>query len=71
MLTKIKDFQIEKMEDQGMDDATIEKSMEMIGKFMSAEMIPVWSVLGMLFIGFILSLIVSLFTKKANPTLEI
>ena len=47
------------------------KRMKITDKFMSAEMIPVWSVLGMLFIGFILSLIVSLFTKKANPTLEV
>jgi hypothetical protein len=71
MLTKIKDLQIEKMEEQGMDDAQIEQAMEIAGKFMSAEMIPVWAILGMLFIGFILSLIVSLFTKKANPTLEV
>lgn len=71
MLTKIKDLQIEKMEEQGMDDAQIEQTMAIAGKFTSAEMIPVWAILGMLFIGFILSLIVSLFTKKANPTLEI
>lgn len=71
MLTKIKDLQIEKMEEQGMDDAQIEQAMKIAGKFMSAEMIPVWAIVGMLFIGFILSLIVSLFTKKANPTLEV
>jgi hypothetical protein len=71
MLTKIKDLQIEKMEEQGLDDAQIEQAMEIAGKFMSAEMIPVWAILGMLFIGFILSLIVSLFTKNANPTLEV
>ena len=71
MLTKIKDLQIEKMEEQGMDDAQIEQAMEIAGKLMSAEMIPVWAILGMLFIGFILSLIVSLFTKNANPTLEV
>ena len=71
MLTKIKDMQIEKMEEQGLDDAQIEQAMEIAGKFMSAEMIPVWAILGMLFIGFILSLIVSIFTKKANPTLEV
>ena len=71
MLTKIKDLQIEKMEEQGLDDAQIEQAMEIAGKFMSAEMIPVWAILGMLFIGFILSLIVSIFTKKANPTLEV
>ena len=71
MLAKIKDLQIEEMEARGMDDAQIEQAMEIAGKFTSAEMIPVWAVLGMVFIGFILSLIVSLFTKKANPTLEV
>lgn len=71
MLTKIKDLQIEKLEEQGMDDATIEKTMEITGKLMSAEMIPVWAIVAMLFFGFILSLIVSLFTKKANPALDI
>jgi hypothetical protein len=71
MLTKIKDLQIEKMEEQGLDDAQIEQAMEIAGKFMSAEMIPVWAILGTLFFGFILSLIVSLFTKNANPNLEV
>lgn len=71
MLTDIRDLQIEKLEEQGMDDAQIEQTMEIAGKFMSAEMIPVWGIVGMLFIGFILSLIVSLFTKKSNPNLEV
>jgi hypothetical protein len=71
MLTKIADMQIEKMEEQGLDDAQIEQAMKITGKLMSAEMMPVWSIVGMLFFGFILSLIVSLFTKKANPTLEV
>ena len=69
MLTKLADMQIEQLEKQGMDDAQIEQAMKIAGKFMTAEMIPVWAILGTLFVGFILSLIVSLFTKKANPTL--
>lgn len=71
MLTKIRDLQIEKMEEQGMDDAAIEKAMGFAEKLMSAEMIPVWTIVGMLFFGFIISLIISLFTKKSNPTLEV
>ncbi len=71
MLGKIRDMQIEKMEDQGLDDDAIEKAMEITDKFMSAEMMPVWTIVGMLFFGFILSLIISIFTKKNNPTLEL
>ena len=71
MLTKIADMQIEQMEKQGMDDAQVEQAMKIAGKFMSAEMIPVWAILGTLFFGFILSLIISLFTKKTNPALEV
>ncbi len=70
MLEKIRDMQIEKMEEQGLDDDAIEKAMEITDKFMNAEMMPVWTIIGMLFFGFILSLIISLFTKKNNPTLE-
>lgn len=71
ILTKIKDFQVEKMEEQGMDDATIDRAMEITSKLMSAELMPVWAILELVFVGFFLSLIISLFTKKANPTLEI
>ncbi len=71
MLTKLTDFQIEKLEEQGLDDAQIEQAMKITSKMMSAELIPVWTVVGMVFFGFILSLIVSLVTKKANPTLEV
>ena len=71
MIQQIKDMQIEEMEKKGLDDATIEKAVEMTGKFITPEMIPLMTIVGLLFIGFIISLIVSLFTKKVNPDLEI
>jgi len=71
MLTKIKDLQIEEMEKRGMSDAEIEQAMKVAGFFMGPEMMIVWIILGMLFIGFIISLIVSLFTKKVNPNFEL
>ncbi len=71
MLTKIRDAQIEQYEKMGMDDATIERSMEMASKFTTPEMIQVWAIVGTVFFGFILALIVSLFTKKSNPALEV
>ncbi len=71
MIAQMMDMQIEAMEKQGLDDKTIEQAMEMTEKFMTPELIPLFAVIGMLFFGFIISLIVSLFTKKANPSLEI
>lgn len=71
MLEKIKDAQLEQYEKMGMDDAAIDQALEMSGKFMSAEMIQVWAILAMGIIGFIIVLIVSLFTKKNNPALEL
>ena len=71
MLTKIKDAQIAELEKRGMSDAEIEQAMKVAGFFTSAEMMIVWIILAMVFIGFILSLIVSLFTKKVNTALEI
>ncbi len=71
MLEKIKDLQIQKMEEQGMTDDQIDKAVEIAGKFMSAELIPVYAVFGMLIAGFILSLIVVAIMKKNNPTLEV
>lgn len=71
IMTKIMDMQIQKMEEQGMSDDQIDKAMEIAGKFMTAELIPVYAVLGMLFAGFIISLIVAAIMKKTNPTLEV
>jgi hypothetical protein len=71
MLQEIKDMQIEEMEKRGMSDADIETAMEYASAFMSAEMIVVMVILAMAFFGFIISLIVSLFTKKVNPNFEL
>ena len=71
LIQKSLDYQIEEMEKNGMDDATIEQAMSMTSKIMTPEVMPIMGLLFMLFLGFIISLIVSLFTKKANPTLEV
>ncbi len=56
-----------KMEDQGLDDDQIDQAMSMTEKWMTPEIMFVFGILGMIIIGFIISLIVSLFTKKNNP----
>jgi len=71
MIQKTLDYQVEELEKRGLDDAAIEQAMAMTSKIMTPELMPVIGVLAMAFFGFIVSLIVSLFTKKANPTLEV
>jgi NAD/NADP transhydrogenase alpha subunit len=71
MLQMVRDEQIEKMSQQGMDDAQIEQAMEMAGKFMGPVAILIFGIIGSVLGGLILSLIISLFTKKANPAAEV
>jgi hypothetical protein len=71
IIQKTLDYTMEEMERQGLDDAVIEQSMSFTEKIMTPEILPIISVIQMAFIGFILVLIVSLFTKKTNPALEV
>ena len=70
MLAKVKNAQIEELEAQGMNAAQIEQTIEITGKLMTPEMIPIFGLAVGLFAGFIFSLVVSIFTNKANPTKE-
>ena len=54
-------------EEMGMSDAQIDSSMEAVEMMMSPIMIMVLSVIGTLFYAFVLSLIISAFTKNNNP----
>jgi hypothetical protein len=58
------DIQRQKMEEQGMDDAQIDQAMAMAEKFSGPGMILVSSIFFMLFVGFILSLIISAVMKN-------
>ncbi len=71
MLTKILDAQMAELEARGLDDAAVDQAMGFTEKIMTPEILPILSVVVMLFFGFIISLIVSIFTKKANPALEV
>lgn len=59
--------QIENMEDQGMSEAQIDQAMEMAAMFQTPLMLVLFGLLGTLFIGFIISLVVAAITKKSNP----
>ncbi len=63
----IKNQQIMAMEEQGMSDAEIEQTMSLTGSFMTPLAMTVVGLLGAVFIGFIISLIVSAITKNTKP----
>lgn len=71
IIQKTLDYTIEEMEKKGADDAVIEQTMAFTSKIMTPEIMPIIAVVSMAFVGFIISLIVSLFTKKANPALDL
>lgn len=67
----IKDQQIVELEKGGMSDEQIEQAMSISESFMTPEMMSVFAILGSVFFGFILSLIISAFTKNSNPELDV
>ena len=70
-LQVIKDKAIADMEQKGtMSDAEIESAMEIASTFMTAEFIFPIAFIAFIFFGFIISLIVSAFTKNSNPQLD-
>ena len=71
MIQLIQEKQIEALEKQGMDDAQIEQAMKMAGAFTGPVAILIFGIIGTVVVGFILALIISLFTKKTNPELQV
>lgn len=61
---------VEEMEKKGMPDDQIEQALEYTKMFMSPGFLFVFSVIGMLFIGFILSLIIAAILKKDKSVFE-
>ncbi len=60
-----------KMEEQGQGDDQIDVAMGMMEKFMSAGMTAGISLLGTIFIGFLIALVVSAITKNNDPSLQV
>ncbi|SNT13743.1 Protein of unknown function [Ekhidna lutea] len=63
----IKEKSIMDMEARGMSDAEIDQAMGFSEAFMSPVAMTIFSILGTVLFGFILSLIVSIFTKNNQP----
>lgn len=71
IIQTIRDQSMEKMQQRGMSDEQIDQAMKISDKFTSPLMIMIFAIIFLLIAGFILSLIVSLFTKKSNPQVQI
>ncbi len=70
-LQEIQDTMMAKFEEEGMNDDQIEAAMGMMEKMSTPEMSLIFGLLGGIFIGFIVSLIVSAITKNNDPSLEV
>lgn len=68
-IEKTQQMQIEAMEREGMSDEQIDMALE-ISKYITPEILAVIAILSTVFFGFILSLIISAFTKNDNPELS-
>ncbi|MEM6642293.1 MAG: DUF4199 domain-containing protein [Bacteroidota bacterium] len=66
-IESIKETQIAKMEEQGLSDAEIDRAMGFSEAFMTPVGIVVMGLLGTVFICFVISLLVAIFTKKQEP----
>lgn len=64
------DKQRMELEERGMDDEQIDQAIAMGESFSSPAMMIVWSIVGYLIIGFIISLIVAAVMKNNRPEFE-
>jgi len=70
LIDQLKEQQMIQYEEQGMSDAQIEQAVQFSEGFMTPGMLTLFAILFSAFIGFILSLIISAFTKNSNPELD-
>lgn len=70
-IENIREQSIVDMQERGMSDDQIDQAMGMTEMFTSPELMAVFAIIGGLFFGFILSLIISAFTKNSNPELDV
>jgi hypothetical protein len=68
--SNLMDEQRIELEERGMSDEQIEQAITMGESFSSPAMMVVWSIVGYLIIGFIISLIVSAVMKNNRPEFE-
>jgi uncharacterized membrane protein YhfC len=70
-IQQLLDFTREQMEDQGQPDAQIEQAMGFMEKLFSPGLMTIIGLVSAVFIGFIISLIVSAITQNKRPEAEL
>jgi hypothetical protein len=70
ILTQALDEARASLEAKGMDDAQIDQAMAISQKFMSPGMLFGFGVIGYLFVGFLLSLLIAAFIRKDKPVFD-
>jgi hypothetical protein len=70
LLENIRDKQLAELEKRNMSEEQIEQAMSITDKMMGPEMMVVFVIVGTLFAGFLLSLIISAITKHTRPEYE-
>lgn len=68
---RIRQIQIQQFEEQRMSDEEIELGLKLVEMFSDPEVILLVGIIGGVFFGFIISLIVTAFTKNTNPELSV
>jgi hypothetical protein len=69
-MERMRDIQVAELEKRNMTEEQIEQAMAITDKMMGPEMLVVWVIVGTLFLGFILSLIIAAITKRTRPEYE-
>lgn len=67
MLETIRQTQEMQMEKRGMSEEQIQQAMVYAEKFSTPEMILIFGILGAIFFGIIIALIITIFTRKSPP----
>ena len=70
VIERMQEAQYIEMEKRGMSEEQMEQAIQLSQKMTGPEMMVVWAILGTLFFGFILSLIISAITKHTRPEFE-
>jgi len=68
---QLMDKMVEMWEEQGLTDDQIEVASSMLSKFQNPELAFVIGIVGAIFFGFLISLIIAAITKKNNPDLSV
>ncbi len=69
-MARVMELTRSRMEEKGMPDAQIDQAMALTEKFATGPISMVFAILGGLLMGFLVSLVISAFTKNSRPEFE-